>query len=175
MDLYKNGYVVAVLNTKEKVYDAWPLENLQNNEEANMLTGMLEDKWFTKYNMQEIVPDLKCAKDYFDFCRSIYIPVELLLFESLDNTFIINDEVKIREVLGFDCIGNVYYSYLQTEGKAFNKEGLSRNIQFNKNGLLDSLEDALFFIKVRKEKIAAGANIEDFWKETPVRISIIDI
>ena len=173
--MYRNGYVVANLNAKGKAYDAWPLKDLLYNKEAELLTNMLDDKWFCKYDMQEIIPDLDFAKMYLNYCRSINLPAKLLLFESLDNTIIVENEVNIKEVMGFDCIGTVHYSYLQSEIDSFKAKMAHKNICLSKYGLANSIEDVIQFINDRRTLIAAGVNLEDFWSEMPVKISIIDI
>lgn len=174
MELFKNGYVVAKLNGNDKAYDAWPLADLSNDKVAESLTDKADNEWFCKYDMQHIVPDLNYAQSYLNYCKSIKLPVKMLLFESFDNTITVNDEVRIAEIMGFDCIATVYYSYLQTEKNEFNADLLSKNIHFNQYGLLNSMEDVLNFIKIRKEVIASGVHLEDFWNELPVRISIVD-
>ena len=165
MELYKNGYVAATLNTKNRAYRAWPLAELTEDKTAESFTEAADEKWFCKYDMQAILPDLSFARRYLNYCIRIGIPAVLLLFESSDHTFVVDDEVKVKEVLGFDCIGSVYYSYLQSE---------SGFIHTNEHGLADCMEDVLEFIRIRKAEIESGANLEDFWEETPVRISIIE-
>lgn len=175
MDLYKNGFVVAEMNSKNGLYNAWPLSNLSGDKVAESLTDEADDNWFIKYEMQHIVPDLNYVKIYHDYCNRINLQTEVLLFESLDNSITINNALNVTEVIGFDCIGTVYYSYLQNEYEDFKSEFLEKKICLNKYGLLDSFEDVLYFIKLRKKVIASGVNLEDFWRELPVKISIVDI
>lgn len=74
---------------------------------------------------------------------------------------------------GFDCIGNVYYSYLKKEYKNFEDDLNSKGIYINEYGLLDTLEDALVYINLLQRDIDADIDLEEFWKETLVRISCI--
>ena len=76
-----------------------------------------------------------------------------------------DENIEIEEALGYDC-GTVGYSYLYQESN-------ERNILLNKNGLIDKYEDVLKFIKHRKKDIESGLNIENFWKEIPIKISIV--
>lgn len=124
--------------------------------------------------MQEIIPDLNFAKMYLNYCKSIHLPAKLLLFESLDNSIVVDDEVEVKEVLGFDCIGTVYYSYLQSENDCLRAGNLSKTIRLNKNGLSDCIEDIMEFIDIRNAEIESGINLENFWKGIPVKISIIE-
>lgn len=127
MNLYRNGYVVAEIDCENRCYHAWPLADIPNDKIAEALTNEADDNWFIKYEMQHIVPDLNYIRVYADYCNSIGLQVKILLFESADNNIIIEEKPVISEVLGFDCIGTVYYSYLQTEYSDFKAE-LSKKI-----------------------------------------------
>ena len=175
MNLYKNGFVVAEIKADDFSYNAWPLSKISDDKIAESLTDEAYDSWFVKYDMQQIIPDSKYIKLYLDYCNSIHLKVKVLLFESLDNNIVIDDKIEISEVLGFDCIGTVHHSYLQTEFNDFKSELLEKNIILNKYGLFDKYEDVLYFIELRKKVIASGINLEDFWKELPVRISVVNI
>lgn len=173
MELYKNGYVVAKLNADGKAYDSWPLSDMLNDKIAEYLTDKADDEWFCKYDMQHIAPDLDYAKKYLEYCEKINLPVKLLLFESPDDTITVNDAVEIVDTLGYDCIATVYYSYLQTESDDLKSGIFNKKIYLNKYGLADSLEDVLNFIKERRKIIDSGGELEDFWEETPVKISVV--
>lgn len=175
MNLYRNGFIVATMNVENLIYNAWPLADLDDDEVAEALTNLADNNWFIKYKMQHLAPDFGYIRMYLNHCNKINLDVKVLLFESPDNTIIIDDELEICEVLGYDCIATVYYSYLQDEYDACRAEMLEKGFSLNQHGLLDSLEGALYFNKLRKEVIASGVNLEDFWEELPVRISIVSI
>ena len=174
MILYKNGFVVADMSAENSAYNAWPLADKKNDKMAQALTDEAYNRWFAVYDMQQILPDTEYIKRYLDYCNRIHLPVKVLLFESPNGNIAIDNEPKICETLGFDCIGTVHYSYLQTEYNEFRPELLEQNIVLNPHGLLGRLEDVLFFVKLRKKVIASGINLEDFWEELPVRISVVD-
>jgi len=202
MKFYVNGFVVAKMNNKdssdipwplsESFYIPWPLADLTDDKMAQELTKLADDNWFSKYHMQEIAPDSTYIKLYLDYCSKIELDVKVLLFESLDDTIIVDDKFELCEVLGYDCMGYVGFSYLQTEyyqypemhkkGILQNKYGLLDNTEMhkkgilqNKYGLLDNIEDVLYFIKLRQQTIADGINIESFWEEILVRISVVNV
>jgi hypothetical protein len=175
MNLYKNGFVVAEIAVEGFAYRAWPLANLRNDRIAETLTNEADETWFAKFNMQHIAPDLNYTKTYLEYCNTLDLQAVALLFESPDDSVVIDDELIIHEVLGFDCIGTVYYSYLQGGLDDFKQELLENSIIPNKFGLFDRLEDALFFIELRRKALDLGVNLEDFWTEIPVRISIANI
>ena len=174
MELFRNGYVVAKISTEPFAYNAWPLYDLENDGIAELLSKEADNNWFIKYDMEHIAPDLHFAQRYFNYCKSIGLQVKILLFESLDDTIIVDDKIEICEVLGFDCIGSVNYSYLQTEYESFKLDLQKKNIVANQYGLFDRLEDVLAYIELRQIDIASGINLEDFWKENPVRISVVN-
>ena len=175
MNLYKNGYVVADINNENSAYNAWPLSELKNDTVAEQLTDDAYEIWFYNYDMHHIIPDVNYIKTYQNYCNSIDLQTKILLFESPDNNIVIDDTPEIIEELGFDCLGTVYFSYLQSEYNDFKPELTERKIFPNKHGLFDKLEYVLYYIELRQKDIASGINLEDFWEELPVRISVVDI
>lgn len=176
MRLYKNGFVVAEITDMENfTYKAWPLFGLTDDKTALTMTDEAYNNWFAKYEMQHIVPDPDYIKRYFAYCNSIGLRVKVLLFESLCSVFDIENPFIINETLGFDCIGTVYESYLRTEFESFKEELELHNIRLNKNGLFHTLEEAVCFSELRQQAIASGENIENFWEEVPVRLSIVSL
>ena len=169
MMLYRNGYIIVTVNNYCPFsYEAWPLQGIEDDT-ANQLTEEADERWFTVYAMYEIAPDLDYVRRYVDCCRKIGIE-PVLLVETPEKGFVVNDEIVHKEVLGFDCFGTVGFSYLKTDVGVSTK-GLS----LNKYGLFDSQEDALEHGRRRREVIASGVNLEDYWEETPIRLSVIQI
>lgn len=170
MMLYRNGYIVVTVNNYCPFsYEAWPLSEIEDDT-ANQLTEEADERWFTVYAMHEIAPDIDYARRYADCCRKMGIEPAVLLVETPEKSFVVNDEIVPKEILGFDCIGTVGFSYLKTD------VGVStKGLHLNKYGLFDSPEDALEYRKRRREVIASGVNLEDFWEETPIRLSVIQI
>lgn len=176
MRLYRNGFVVAeITNMEDFTYKAWPLFDLTDDKTALAMTDEAYKSWFQKYELQHIVPDSNYIKRYLMHCNSIGLKVKVLLFESLYKVFEVEKSFVIEEILGFDCIGTVYESYLRTEFESFKEELELHNIRLNKNGLFDTLEEAVCFSELRQQAIASGENIENFWEEMPVRISIVNL
>lgn len=176
MKLYKNGFIIAEMKKNENCYyDAWPLQKFSNDPIAKELTDEADNKWFTKYDMQEIVPDLKYIKKYKEYCDNLNLNTKVLLIESPNKYPNIEEDIEIEEVMGYDCMGTIYYSYLYTDFKNYEQELKKDNIILNKNGLFNRFEDVLNFIKLRKLDFNSGLNIENFWEETPVKISIVNI
>lgn len=174
MILHKNGFIVVrVEKYTNFTYSSWPLSCITDNEIACKFTDEADDRWFTKFDMQEIAPESDYVKRYVDYCRKININAEILLAESFDNEFEIRDKYETSEVLGFDCIGTVYYSYLRTEFEFFKDDLEKKNIKLNKNGLFDTFEEASDFVELREKAISSGINLEDFWKAIPVRLSTV--
>lgn len=173
--LYKTGFIVAEMKKCENwIYNAWPLKDLINDREAISITQEAEDKWFTKYDMLEIIPDLEYIKKYKECCDNLKIDTKILLIESPYEYINVNKEIEINEVLGYDCLGTINYSYLYTDFKYYENELKSKNVKLNKVGLFNKYEDVLNFIELRRKDINSGLNIENYWKEIPIKISIVN-
>ena len=171
--LYKNGFIIAEMKQIENsIYNAWPLQEIENDSKAQSLTEEADDKWFTKYDMLEI-SNLEYIKKYKEYCDKLNIDTKILLIESPNEYPNTDENVEIEEVLGYDCIGTINYSYLYKDYKNYEHQLKSENVVLNKNGLFKKYEDVLKFIELRKKDMDSGLNIEDFWKKTPIRISII--
>lgn len=176
MKLYKTGYIVATIDDNNIFsYNSWPLLNVKNDEIADRLTDEADDRWFTFYDMPEIAPELNYVKRYATHCHNIGIKAVILLIETPLNSFEVNDELNNVKLYGYDCIGSVYYSYLNEERNFFKNEFVEKNITLNRNGLFNSIEDVEKFIKLRQESISIGVNLENYWKEMPIRISEVII
>lgn len=176
MILCKSGFVVAeIIDKVNFTYKAWPLFDVANDKIALAITDEAYNCWFDKFEMQHIVPDLNYIKRYLAYCKVIKLNVEVLLFETLYNQFEIDNSYIVSEILGFDCIGTVYESFLRTEFEYFKNDLESNDIRLNQYGLFNTLEDTVFFSELRKKSIESGENIEDFWEELPVRISTVKL
>ena len=77
-------------------------------------------------------------------------------------------------MLGYDCLGTINYSYLYTDFKDYEKKLKSKNVKLNKVGLFNKYEEVLNFIELRRKDIDSGLNIENYWKEIPIKISIVN-
>lgn len=174
MNLYKNGYVVSERKDDDYTHNVWPLEDRAEDNIANLLTDEADSKWFLKYDMQHIVPDFSFVNKYYHHCKEVGLQVNILLYETCHNEVNVTDAELSTKLLGFDCIGTVYYSYLKSEYMHYKEDLNSKGIYINKYGLLNTQEDVLTFIRLRQEDIRSGINIEDFWEEIPVRISCIE-
>lgn len=171
MRLYRLGYIVATVeNYRNFAYCAWPLSNIKNDKIADELSTEADDRWFTVYDMQEIIPDIEYIKRYYQYCKQIGLDAIILLVESTEKIWDINDNIVIEEILGYDCIGTVYYSYLKNDYEDFKNQ-----LRVNSYGLLCTYDDVEKFIKLRKKAIYDGINLENFWEETPIRLSKISV
>lgn len=175
MNLHKNGYVVSEVKDNDYTYNIWPLEDLAEDDIAILLTDEADSNWFMKYDMQHIVPDFSFASRYYHHCKKVGLRVNILLYETFNSEVIVTDTNLSTKFLGFDCIGSVYYSYLKNEYKCYKEDLNLKGIYINKCGLLNTQEEIFAYINLRQGDINSGINLEDFWKETPVRISCIEL
>ena len=116
----------------------------------------------------------KYIKKYKGCCDNLKIDTKILLIESPYEYIKVNKEIEINEVLGYDCLGTINYSYLYTDFKDYEKKLKSKNVKLNKVGLFNKYEDVLNFIELRRKDIDSGLNIENYWKEIPIKISIVN-
>lgn len=115
MKLYRNGYVVSEVKDNDYTYNVWPFEDVDDDKNAMMLTEEADNTWFLQYDMQHIVPDFKFVYKYFQYCQNNGLKSNILLYETTNKEIVV-PEIKLpTKLLGFDCIGNVYYSYLKNE------------------------------------------------------------
>lgn len=99
--LYKNGFIIAEMKQIENsIYNAWPLQEIENDSKAQSLTEEADDKWFTKYDMLEIVSNLEYIKKYKEYCDKLNIDTKILLIESPNEYPNTDENVEIEEVLG---------------------------------------------------------------------------
>lgn len=175
MKLYRNGYVVSEVKDNDYTYNVWPFEDVDDDKNAMMLTEEAENTWFLQYDMQHIVPDFKFVYKYFQYCQNNGLKSNILLYETTNKEIVV-PEIKLpTKLLGFDCIGNVYYSYLKNEYNYFKDDLNAKGIYVNKYGLLDSLEDVLTYISLRQKDISSGIQLENFWEELPTKISSVKL
>lgn len=64
------------------IYNAWPLEVIEDDSNAQSLTKEADEKWFNKYDMLEIIPDLEYIKKYKKCCDKLNIDTKVLLIET---------------------------------------------------------------------------------------------
>lgn len=175
MNLYKNGYVVSEVKDNNYTYNVWPLDDLDNDNDAVALTNEADSNWFLQYDMQHIAPDFQFAYKYLQHCKKKNMKANILLYETANSEIIVSDNNLPTKLLGYDCIGIVSYSYLKDEYKYFKEDLNAKGIYINEYGLFDTLEDVLTYISLRQKDINSGINLEDFWEELPVKISCIEL
>ena len=174
MKMYRTGYIAATIEKNNGFsYFAWPLLQIENDIIAESLTDEADDKWFTKYDMPEIAPDLEYVKRYVSYCHSINIDAVILQIEIPFKGFETTDEITNIITYGYDCIGAVGYSFLENEFSLWKDKLKQNNINLNEYGLFKSIEDVNKFISLRQLYISQGLDLENYWNELPIRISEI--
>lgn len=175
MNLTKTGYIVAIINDLNNFsYTPWPLTDIKNNPESEILVDEGDDRWFMVYDMLEIAPDFDYVTRYNDYCHSIGMNTTIIMIESLYNYFDIHDDKKIKHIYGYDCIGAVGYSYLEHDRCIFEDEFEKNGILLNQYGLFNSIESVDKFMVLRNKYIEAGHDIENYWDMIPVRLCKVD-
>lgn len=167
-DLFDNGHVFKGATERS----VWPLHDF-NNSNAIKLTKEADEKWFSFKNCYlEIIPDVNYIKRYIVECDNLNIKVSVFNVKIIDSN---TDEVD--ECFGYDCLGNIYYSYLYEDNIIGNikYQGITKEIMLNDNGLFANYNDALKYKKIREQLIQNGINLEDYWTPLIVKFEKIDI
>ena len=140
------------------------LARLQAIPDADMFTGEL-----AKYDVGGITLHTYASKEGYGYWT--------LLFETAWPAPALGPQAgfDVAEVLGFDCIGTVYHSYLQTEAGFLAGQPGAGPTPPNKNGLLDDMAAWQQFVDARRRAMARGINLEDYWTPTPARISVVRV
>ncbi|MCR5146553.1 MAG: hypothetical protein K6B70_04330 [Clostridia bacterium] len=171
MNIFKTGYIVAIINNYQKFsYTLWPLTNIENDVNAEKLVAEGDERWFMVYDMLEIAPDFDYASRYNEYCRSIGMNTTILMVESLYNYFDVQDNKTISTIYGYDCIGTIGYSYLDNDRDIFEKDFEKNGIKINQYGLFDSIESVKIFAQLRNKYISDGNDIENYWDMIPIRL-----
>ncbi len=171
-DSEKNEFRPALdMLMKYKPYKIELKENEYYREDGCFI---LYENWENENNLSYISPDYDYVKRYTDYCRKIGFDVNIVLVESPVNVFISDADVLIKKELGYDCYGTVFYSYLKTEYNEVESRMKMNNVYLNENNLCSSLDDIMIFINDRVKDRESGINIEDYWKEIPVRLSLVN-
>ena len=106
-------------------------------------------------------------KNYVRICNEQKIETLIMMVET-EIPIVSNIDCQLISTLGYDCIGNDYYSMLFD---LFENQYLFGGM--NKNFLFDSLTDAKEFLSVRDKLISDGIDFEREFEPIPARLSII--
>ena len=118
-----------------------------------------------------IVSDGNFIKNYVRICSEQKIETLIMMVET-EIPIVSNIDCRLISTLGYDCIGNDYYSMLFD---LFENQDLFGGMynKLNKNFLFDSLTDAKEFMSVRDKLISDGIDFETEFEPIPARLSII--
>lgn len=110
-------------------------------------------------------------KNYVRICNEQKIETLIMMVET-EIPIVSNIDCRLISTLGYDCIGNDYYSILFD---LFENQDLFRGMynKLSKNFLFDSLTDAKEFLSVRDKLISDGIDFEREFEPIPARLSII--
>jgi len=190
--LFNNGYLVqSNCISANKMYQpikdcyrgvghftSWPLDDYDDNI-SKALTNEAFDKWFAYQNVLEVVPEKEYLYRYIKHCDELGILTTIIMIETPLDTQIAQDILKVVEVLGFDLMNSVHFSYLAMDIDYIEDECASflRTIKkLNSNGLCDSIEDIYDHIIIRNNLLLHGINLEyASWGPFPARLNIVEL
>jgi hypothetical protein len=88
---------------------------------------------------------------------------------------IAQDQLKVVEVLGYDCLTDVDLSYLDLLPETFSELFPETFKKLNHHRLCNTLDDAYEFLESYDRLLAAGENLEHENNPTPALLSIVTI
>lgn len=164
-------------------YISWPLlytdQFLYLDNQVDDMSIIAEKGYFfdKKYKIKNharslrIVSDGNFIKNYVRICNEQKIETLIMMVET-EIPIVSNIACRLISTLGYDCIGNDYYSMLFD---LFENQNLFEGMynKLNKNFLFDSLTDAKEFLSVRDKLISDGIDFEREFEPIPARLSII--
>lgn len=193
--LYNNGYVVKGQYKHELYsqewpgyfgigsYTSWPLQYIEGFDDIN---NEIEELYISEpkgYFLNPIyksftrtlcfVQDEDFIKKYVSMCETQKIQTITFRLESEIETAVAPSQFSVLETLGWDCIAQSYYSYLD-ELRELDVE--SRLVpKLNKNGLFDCIDDVKQFIAMRDTAILNGVDLESTFEPIPGKLSIVRV
>lgn len=183
--LYNNGYVVQGLFKDEytsildsyrgiESFVSWPLDNF-NDTISKKLQDEAWVKWFSYNDILEVTPERDYLNRYINHCNELGINTMILQIETPYNNQIAIDDLKIKKVLGFDCITGVRLSYLNLEPKYLEEHFLEIYKKLNVYRLLNTIDEIYDFLKIYNRLLDEGENLEYSGSPVPACLSVVGL
>jgi hypothetical protein len=194
--LYNNGYVVKGLYHHEIYsqqwktylgigsYTSWPLKYLncyaKKWDEIEELSLWRNEGYFLNPRYREknfprnieFVADIDFIKNYMELCDKEGIKTLIMRMDSEIFMPVKTKELKIVEVLGWDCVATEYFTLLY---ELCDKSFGDLSLKLNKHYLFDNIDDVKEFISIRESLIDRGIELENAFEPTPGRLSIVEL
>lgn len=155
-------------------FKSWPLRYF-NDEISKKLEDESWDKWFSYFDVYELVPQTDFIKRYIEHCRIMNVKTEIMKIETPRNNQVALNELSVVETLGYDCIAGTDLSYLCLPLTDLENLFPSLCSKLNSNGLFDSLKDACEFLSIYNKLLNKGVSLEDWGTPLPAKISIVKV
>lgn len=185
MQLYNCGYIVQRSDNEHNFasnsiykgvehFQSWPLKRMDDKISIE-LEGEAWNKWFSYTNSIETVPDKDFLLRYVSHCNRNNISTTVIKVEILESSFIRSDELRVIEVLGFDCIVGSSLSYLNLTEESLKKYFYKTYLKLNKNGLCKNVDDIHEFLREYNNLLNQGINLESYGNPFPARLSRVEL
>ena len=183
--LFNNGYVVKGLFDNEyssslphyrgvEKFVSWPLDDYDDFL-SKKLQDEAWDKWFGYQNVLELVPERDYLQRYINHCKELDIDTTIIQIETPNNNQLAVEQLKIVDVLGFEYIAGVQYSYMHLKPK-YMEEKFSETVRkLNTNILCNTLDDIYEFIGKYNQLLRCGENLECLDNPVPAYLSIVKL
>jgi hypothetical protein len=196
--IYTNGFIVkGILPVEEKdcikqhknyfgigSYQSWPLRYLDQymylDDQIDEESVCSKNGYFFNSNYKEkdfprslrIISSNEFVMEYVRLCHKEKIETIIMMVESEIPISVKTNNYSIVESLGWDCIGNDYFSFMF---ELFENPDLFCNlsVDLNKNLLFANAEQAKKFLLFRENLLAKGENLESAFEPIPARLSVV--
>ncbi len=110
--------------------------------------------------------------EYVRLCHKEKMETIIMMVESEIPISVTTNNYSIVESLGWDCIGNDYFSFMF---EFFENPDLfcDLSVELNNNLLFANAEQAKKFILFRESLLAKGENLESAFEPIPARLSVV--
>lgn len=169
--LYNNGYLIKGLDDSQQTsplneyrgiekFISWPLDYEQDNISKELQQEAF-DKWFSYQNVLEVVPEKEFLLKYVCHCQRLKIKTTILKVQTFNDFPTAKTELKVKEILGFDCIVGTQLSYLNLDPLYFKDKFPGLFSRLNSNRLFSTIQDAEQFISQYNKLVDSGENLEN--------------
>lgn len=183
--LVNNGYLIQGLYKNERTsllehyegvekYVSWPLRDMDDYK-SKLLEEEAWDSWFGYKNILEVIPSKAYLIKYKNHCIEKGLNIRILKVETPIYNQLAIDELKVSNVLGFDCIEGIQLSYLNLDNLFFQHQFPSVYEKLNKYGLFDTIEYVYEFLRQYDKLLDEGVNLEYGSSPTPARLSTVEL
>ncbi len=141
--------------------DNWYLNDMYDDSLGIYFSNRIEKAWYDK-DYVDVASEMDFIKEYVRLSRENRVNFRIILCETEKHfpTFA-EDNLRVKEILGYDYAysGGSYYSAINNE-LCLRKMVEFKAYKLNSNGLFQTYDEIMQFIRDRNNYLKSGINIE---------------